>query len=256
MSEFDHLAIITPVDRRESSKILSLSSLFAHSIGLAAFQAGWVVLIISASVTAHFTLLGGAMILMTGLAWLVMQFALVFSYPEWPLNRLLCWRLRNGIRKRKTASVSPDDPDTRVVELVPRERWRRLSMETATDLMLMRIDDHGVWMTGDRHEYQLPKASIIDVTLQSSRPPGWFTPTHVVILVVRTESGPTELPISYRDHGLGNLGRAKRQHEAVEMVNAILAIASGQRYQPPTVPASELDLLVDRSDNPYAPTLS
>lgn len=258
----NHLAGITPVDRRDSQNILGVTSLLAHSFLLVAFQAGWVVLMFASLFVLRVSTFAGVGMASLAFAWLAMQFVLVFAYPEWPLNRLLSWRLRQSIEMRKSPLVSPSDDEVRVVELVPRERWRKLSLETATDLMLLKIDESGVWMTGDRNEYALPSASIIGVELHSTKPPGWFTATHMAILTIRTDQGPTELPISYRDHGFGTLSSRRRQRQAMELVEKIAAVARGQMYQPPTAPpaphldAAQLDVGSRRSPNPYqTPTI-
>ncbi|MCG8650918.1 MAG: hypothetical protein MI861_13855 [Pirellulales bacterium] len=247
-----HLADITPVDSRRSNRLLCVSNLVLHSLLMILFQSGWVPLML-----LGWGVFGDSMwirlaLLVVCLSWLSVQLLLVFVYPEWPLNQLLCWRLRQSIQFHANPLVSPGVENLRVVELVPRERWRKLALDTATDLMLMRIDERGVWMTGDRREYSLPSESILGAELHSLKPSGWFTPAHMVILVVRTADGPLELPISYRDHGLGSLRSSRRRRQALDLAQRIMRIAKGCQYQPPLSP--KLDTLVQgsrKSDNPY-----
>ncbi len=250
LSSPQHLAKITPIDPRRSMRVLSTLSLLGHSLLLVAFQVAWILPILAGMMlTNHGRLIGLAVILLSPL-WLCMQVALVFLYPEWPLNLLLCWRLRQSIRLRDDPIVSPWNESFRVVELVPQERQRRMALDTATDLMLIRIDDQGVWMTGDESEYELPRESILSAEVQSVRPAGWFTATHMVVVYVRTADGPIELPISYRDHSLGSLRSSARRVDAQELAEQINAIAVGQHYLPPLETANHRP---QPSSNPYAP---
>ncbi len=206
-----YLARITPVNDRHPRRLLSLSNLLLHSILLIAFQASWMVWMFLGLWLLHVQTMLAAAVLLLASGWLCMQFVMVFVYPEWPLNRMLSWRLVQRVRERVGPLVSPADDDVRVVELVPRERWRTLSLETATDLMLIRVDGDGVWMTGDRHEYELPCESILGAEFHSVIPSGWFTATYMAIIFLRSEAGQIELPISYRDHGFGSLRGSRRR---------------------------------------------
>ncbi len=205
-----HIAQIRPVGRRQSGNLLSLASLLVSSALLIAFQAGWVLAMFAGLLMLSINATAAAVLLLISLAWLCLQFALVFMYPEWPLNRLLTHRLCRSVETRLNPLVSPAEEGVRVVELVPRPRWQKLALETAIDLMLIRVDDQGVWMTGDRCEYSLGRDSILGAELHSVTPSGWFTATHMVIVYVRTDEGQIELPLAYRDHGFGSLRSSRR----------------------------------------------
>jgi hypothetical protein len=241
-----HLARITAIDLSDDTAavfaggVFGFRGLFMHSTLLLLFQAGWTFLMLLGSILGSHDAAVGTTLVVLAAAWMTTQFMLVATYPEWPLNRLLCRRLRQAVAKRRNPVVRADERDVRVVELVPRERWRKLSMENATDLMLMRIDPTGVWMTGDGFEYALPCEAILSAELHSLRPPGCFAMTHIVVLYVRTAQGPLELPLSYRDHSLGSLTSRKRRAAAMQMAERINNMAKGYYYQPPTAPEIEV----------------
>lgn len=161
------------------------------------------------------------------------QFAWAGTYPEWPMNRLLVRRLRKACRSR-LVSRSPASgrrrdwiDSARMVEWVPRENWGATRLDTAEDVMFIRIDDQGVELEGDVSFYHFPPASIIDVEVQSIRPAGCFHSLHFVILTIRSEDGPVEFPLSYRDHSIGRLRSSHRLRQTHELAQAIRGIASG-----------------------------
>lgn len=179
-----------------------------------------------------------------------------FTYPEWPLNQVFCGQLRRSIARRSAPSRSSCRTDSRVVELVPRSRWnKKLCLDSATDLMTLQIDTRGVWMQGDRHDYELPAESILGVELERSRPPGSY-PLYRVTIYVRTESGTVELSVSHRDYRWGALRSSRRLDQATDLAEQIKGIAKGHHYRPlqsPIVePPSRAPLW---SDNPYAPAM-
>ena len=250
------LAQITAVDERQAGRVLGVTRLLTHSTMMVLLQAGWTFLMLLGLLVGRNDEAIGISLVVLAFVWMTTQFVFVFAYPEWPMNRLLCLRLRRSVAGRDRPLVLPWDRNSRVVELVPRERWRKLSLETATDVMLIRVDQSGVWMTGDLFEYALPRESILSAELHSIRPPGWFTSTHMVILHVRTSQGPIELPISYRDHSLGSLISRKRRVAALDLVQRINHIARGCYYQPPTAPETEVVASANHFENPFAsPTI-
>ena len=78
----------------------------------------------------------------------------------------------------------------------------------------------------------------------------------MVTIVVRTEDGPIELPVSYRDYCWEDLRTSRRRAQAMELVEQINAIAKGHLYQPPQPPVVADDRRVPwdqkTSSNPYA----
>ena len=229
-----HLATITPINSGEAGRIMNLPSLLLHNALLLMVLCGWVALIPTGALLSVRVPFSGWVVL----AWIVATTVVIFIYPEWPVNRLFCARLRRAIVRRNDRPKWVTDPEHRVVELVPRENWAgsQWALETASDLLLLRIDSTGVQLEGDRDRYALPHASIIHAELQTTRPSGWFTDVHMVVICARTDAGPVELPISYRDHGLGSLRCSRRRDEAIDLVDKINQVATGGFYQPVTDP--------------------
>ncbi len=238
-----HLATITPIESGQARRVMNLPSLLMHNAAFVALQTGWLLLGIFS--WALIRMPGGTeravgvLGFWLAMMWLGCQFVIVFVYPEWPMNRLLSSRLRRSVSDRNDRPVWANDLDNRVVELVPRERWNQLLLDTATDLMLIRVDSLGVQMEGDCHRYDLPCESIIGVELHSIRPSGWFTDTHMVVIYARTGDGPVELPISYRDHQWGCLRNSRRREQALSLVDEINRIATGGSFGPLTAPSIE-----------------
>jgi len=173
---------------------------------------------------------------------LVAQIAWAGTYPEWPTNQLLLRRLRNQCRLRRNRSRRDWIEAARMVEWVPRDNWSATKLDTAEDVMLIRVGDDGVEMEGDRSHYLFPPASIIDVEVESIRPVGCFHWLHYVVLTVRTEGGPMEFPLSYRDHKLGRLRSSHRQRQTHQLRQAICGVATG----------GELTYSYNRNDSAYS----
>lgn len=154
------------------------------------------------------------------------------TYPEWPMNRLLVWRLRRRCRRRmrKQQHHQPAADwiaTARMVEWVPRENWSATKLDTAQDVMLIDVSETRVQMEGDFASYSLPAGSIIDVEVESIRPKGCFHCLHFVVITARTETGPMEFPLAYRDHRLGRLRSHHREHQTRTLCEQIRSIACG-----------------------------
>ncbi len=251
-----HLATITPIQSSEARRVMNLPSLLMHNVALVVGQSAWIWLGIASwmfiKLPSEAEKAVGAVGIGMTLMWLAGQFVIVFVYPEWPTNRWLTARLRAAVAQRTDRGSWVADANHRVVELVPRERWNQMLLDTATDLMLIRVDASGVHMEGDRDRYEIPCESILGVELHSIRPTGWFTDTHMVIIYARTEDGPIELPISYRDHEFGCLRNSRRREQALALVDEINRIAKGGFYGPLSVPAANTIQPESISVNPYA----
>ena len=159
----------------------------------------------------------------------------LISYPEWPTNRGLQWRLRRAIMRRPDTVVAASE-EVRMVEWVPRENWNATRLETASDVMLICVDRDGLRMEGDRARYEFPPESIIDVSVESIRPAGCFHQLHFAVVIARTEDGPKEFPIAYRDHGLNSLASSIRRQHTVELCHSIASIAKGGDFTYPHPP--------------------
>ncbi|QDT12478.1 hypothetical protein [Planctomycetes bacterium K23_9] len=254
------LARIWPVHPGDANRVMNGFSLAINSIKLVVFQTLWVWFIVFA-IAASFlqrSVVGALPTIAcgTGLGLLALQFCLLCVYPEWPINRSLCRKLRRSVFARIDRPSWTKDSTGRVVELVPREKWRGSHFETATDLMVLHLHCDGLAMEGDRDHYDLPSDSILDAQIEEIRPAGWLAPLPMIVITARTQKGVVELPIAFRDHGLGDLRPSRRRDQAIALVDQINAVASGavfsSDYQTPRV-----DRWHAQPDNPYAiPTTS
>ena len=254
------LGRITAIDSWQRGRVMNTWSIMRNSIALIVFQTGWLWTFYLGSFLARSIDIPSAtaqpVCLVVSILLLLSQLCLIFLYPEWPINLWLCGRLRRAVLEREDHAgwVSRKQ---RVVELVPRDRWSQSLFETATDLLMIRVNDEGLWLEGDLHRYVLPAGSILSAELQPSRPPGWFTSVNMVVVYARTEDGPVELPIAYRDHSLGGLANSKRRIQAIELADQINRIARGSDpFREDTIDSSSDGMMhVSRgreSNNPYA----
>lgn len=184
------------------------------------------------------------------------QLMIVCRYEEYPFHLLLARRLRRVIAGRRNPVVRPNEDGTRFCEIVPQERWNLLRLETASDLVWVRIDNNGVWMEGDRNRYHFGPSSILGAIPQSFTPAGGWTQLHAAMIYVRTPDGPEEIPLIYRDFQFANMKSSERRRQRDAMVNAICEIARGSEYEPIYVPtATNPSQASDTpgNNNPYAP---
>ena len=264
LSSSGHLAQITPVGSPNAGTVLSMRWKLGLNAALVAIPAlivsiellmVWVGFRVRTPAALLFVALGLLSVTLINVGW-------VGSFPEWPMNRLLVWRLRRACRARKTSQGEKDWlASARVVEWVPRENWGATKLDTAADVMLLRVNDQGVEMEGDSSRYFFPPASIIDVFNESVRPVGCFHRLHYVIVVVRTSSGPMEFPLAYRDHRIGGLRSIRRECAAAGLRESIADIAVGSQssatgwsngslFVDPSHEEIPKPTLIDR--NPYA----
>lgn len=245
------LATIIPVDRRFAGSTLGLWSMLRYSISIFVFSSGWCWMSLGGlylSIDSPFSTSLGTGVMLISLAWLASVIILALTYPEWPHNDELCKRLRQTLQRRDPAQR--DEFFSRVVELVPRERWNRVRLETATDLMTIEVDQRGVRMKGDRFDYELPRESILGTEVESVTPSGWLCRSHMVVLIVRTCDGTVELPVAYRDFAFGSLRSSRRKSQSVELASLIARIAAGE-CNDLSHPAAAEDAIAF-SENPYA----
>jgi hypothetical protein len=268
-TDTNHLfARITPVDSAYTNRVLNSWSQirryvasqflgFLYGIGcaslpmLAACFVGWII----GAPPALFLTVGMMLTFVGGAAAMFGMY--MYGFPMLVLERRACSKLLKTVELGAEPVISPFDPMTRVVELVPRERWRkRFCLDTATDLMMIRVDQRGVWMKGDRYRYELPAESILGAQCERYRPRSCSFLLFVVIIYVRTEEGTIELPISYRDYGWREFRQTLRHAQTIDLVEHINAIAKGYLVglpmQPATVAEDQRHVALSQRDNPYA----
>lgn len=155
---------------------------------------------------------------------LIAQVAWAGNYPEWPMNQILLRRLHRTCKQRQTDDWTHT---ARMVEWVPRENWQTTKLDSAQDVMLIRVTDSGIDLEGDFARYHFPGESIIDVEIESIRPSGCFHRLHFVVVIARTADGPIEFPLAYRDYSWGNLRSQRRLDQTRLLADSIRTIATG-----------------------------
>jgi hypothetical protein len=145
----------------------------------------------------------------------------------WYLRR----RSRGQVKARLDALVDPDNPEAIFVEVVPRENWKRLMLETATDVGFLLLDDlrREVLFEGDRERIRIPAAAILaceveQILIGESNAGGM--PYYFTVLRVRDGEGVRELPFAYRGD-LGQFGAGVRALRALTLRDRIGTMISG-----------------------------
>ena len=134
------------------------------------------------------------------------------------------WVADNELHSRADRIVSPDDLDAVFVEIVPRRNWRRLMLETATDIGYLLVDksQKRVLFEGDCERYMIPAGAISSCQTESARIGDmemWFT----VIRAVHGSGVEWEVPVVFRgDMGiLGKVTRAERARTIKSQIDVI-----------------------------------
>jgi hypothetical protein len=269
-----HLAIIDPVDDKYARRIICTSNAIQMNVLMVVYSTLWIPVLalgyflarLSTSSIGFFVTMAVA-----GIFVLLFTGALCVSllnYPEYPVNQFLGWKVRRSLKRRADETGQflfdrsiIDDVEYPVVDLIPRDRWRKVALETAVDIGVIQIGNDGVRIEGDVYRYDLPAESIFEARVESVVPIGWWCSAYMMIVYARTSSGPIELPMTIRDVRFGGLRSSRRRERAEAMVRQIQAIARGAEYQSPEPP---VDASYARPEsarlagttldtNPYAP---
>jgi hypothetical protein len=135
-------------------------------------------------------------------------------------------KARRLIKYRADSLVDPDDPDALFVEVVPRENWDRLMLETATDVGFLLIDEYRrqVLFEGDNERLRIPIQSLtlceIDWTFIGGNEGIKY---YFTVLRFQTPKGTREYPFAYRGD-LGQLGAEVRERRALALRDRISAL--------------------------------
>src|SRR5206468_8997785 len=94
----------------------------------------------------------------------------------------------------------PDDPDAVFVEIVPRENWYRLMLETATDVGFLKIDTQSnqLLFEGDKQRYIIPADSVLSATVERFSPAGGNILYWITVLKATVNGLVWEAPIAIR----------------------------------------------------------
>jgi hypothetical protein len=117
---------------------------------------------------------------------------------------------RSVVRRRPGPWVDPDDPDAELVDVVPRENWGKLMVETASDVGFLLVDgERGeVRFEGDHERWRVPVGSIQSCVVEEvayAAGSAGETRVYFVVLEARRKKGVLEVPLARR----GDMGSAK-----------------------------------------------
>src|SRR5262249_11191439 len=103
--------------------------------------------------------LGGVAV---GLVGLVVGGFIGTQCPSFLSIRYLCAHARSVVRRRPEPWVNPDDPDAELVDIVPRENWGKLMLETASDVAFLLVDEERreVRFEGDQERWRVPTGAV------------------------------------------------------------------------------------------------
>lgn len=251
----DHLAQISPVVNQRRGQVLNLKNLVLNAVLLVLIHTSWIFVLFAVFFTT-----GSPRMLSPALTALLLVLGIGFQvminrcYPEWPLNHLVRRRLKRRLRRCGHLPDKNKHTDLVFAEWIPRDRWQGQHLDNAVDVMFARVEAGNLIMAGDQYHYLIPGASILDVEFQTVTLRGWMTPTHLVILTLRTEEGPIEMPMARRDFEFGSLRPSQRRLLTLQWCDELMSIARGSEYAAPLI--AREPYATDRSSNPYHPPLT
>jgi len=143
---------------------------------------------------------------------------------NWYLRRLA----RREIGDRPDGLVNPEDPTAIFVEVVPRQNWGRLMLETATDVGFLLVDEERreVRFEGDRERFRIPAAAILSCEVEETTfGEGTEGAIRYYLTVIQADepSGVWEVPLAYRGD-FGQLGARTREERALALRDRILSL--------------------------------
>jgi hypothetical protein len=144
---------------------------------------------------------------------------------NWYLRRLA----RREVLSRPDGLVDPDHPEAVFVEVVPRQNWNRLMLETATDVGFLLVEElrREVLFEGDRERMRIPAGAILSCEVEQTvigEGTGGAMKYYFTVLRVQQTSGVRELAFAYRGD-LGTLGAGVRERRAADLRDRIEGLA-------------------------------
>jgi hypothetical protein len=160
-------------------------------------------------------------------------------HPTGLADRYLRTLARREILSRPDGIVDPDDPEAIFVELVPRQNWKRLMLETATDVGFLVVDEtrQEVLFEGDRERMRIPAAAILSCEVEQIVIGEWASagiPFYLIVIRAQHPSGARELPFAYRGD-VGQLGVEVRERRASALRDRIGALIPSREPTSPDV---------------------
>jgi hypothetical protein len=145
---------------------------------------------------------------------------------NWYLRRLA----RGEIKSRPDGIVDPDDPEAIFVEIVPRQNWNRLMLDTATDVGFLLVDEsrREILFEGARERIRIPVGAILACEVEETvigEGTSGAMKYYFTVIQAQHPSGIGELPFAYRGD-LGQLGAGVRERRAAALRDRIGSLRS------------------------------
>jgi len=137
---------------------------------------------------------------------------------------------RSEIGSRPDRIVDPDDPKAALVQIVPRSNWKRLMLETATDMgyLLIDVKRREVLFEGDRERIRMPADAIqscdVEAVAVAAGTSAQTFPYYIVLICLQGNDL-TELSFAHR-LGLSKYGANLRNQRATATQEALLGLIS------------------------------
>lgn len=144
---------------------------------------------------------------------------------SWLANQYLRRVARNRITNRPDRIVDPDDPHAIFMEVVPRENWNGMMLETATDVGYLLVEERHreVLFEGDRERIRIPVSAIRHCVVESTVFGEGTIRYFFTIIVFESDKGFREWPVAFRGD-CGTLGTATREVRSRALMDRILAM--------------------------------
>jgi hypothetical protein len=150
----------------------------------------------------------------------------------WLLTHQTVWRdrfyhrlTRDAIHARPTCWVDPDDAEAVFVEIVPRERWGKFMLETASDFGFLKLDFDSGWLLfeGNVQRYAIP---VDAMTSHVVEPVSTLGNVEHHVVTVRAEDAVTKVEVPFSPYGApwrsGAKATARRAHALWERIEGIV----------------------------------
>ena len=178
-----------------------------------------------------------AALLASGLALAVASVYVSLWRTCWLSDLYLRARARRLLALRPDPLVHARDPRAVFVEVVPPENWRRVMLETATDVGFLLVDrEKGeLRFEGDRERWRIPAGAILSCEMEAT---GSFISRlgraghQMIVLRARHPDPDWERSVSPREGG-GNPGSPRLFRRAMELRLDILALAEASEGEAP-----------------------
>lgn len=145
--------------------------------------------------------------------------------PGWLGNRYLLSKACNEFAMRPDAWVRLNDPNLIFIEIVPRENWSRLMLETASDVGFLRISEaeRVLIIEGDENRYRIPADALTgcEIEINIQQVGNTRVQYEMIVLTSNQPTGDWELPFRPRK-GTSAFGRNKRLKKVQEIQQRIV----------------------------------